>query len=198
MIDAEHLNGQKPAGPGDHTVSIQAPSTGAMWTWGFVIGGVLPAFLIWASGVRLDAALMVLCVPLSMVVFILPLEMTRARGTTLIVGASGGASFRQSYLVGPLSWNGMASDISNVRVKPADAANETESLLAFCLCDRHDIEVVCTGDDAAMVAARALNTALGVPGNPAVVTDAPSGPSRRSVRIALAEAVHNYQPPDAA
>ena len=57
----------------------------------------------------------------------------------------------------------MAADISNVRVKPADAENETESLLTFCLFDRDDIEVVCTSDAAAMVAARVLNMALGMP-----------------------------------
>jgi hypothetical protein len=91
----------------------------------------------------------------------------------------------------------MAADISNVRVKPADAENETESMLTFCLCDRDDIDVVCTSDDAAMVAARALNTALGISDEPTMVTNAPSGTNRWSVRIALAKAVHIYETPDA-
>jgi len=134
-----------------------------MWAWCFGIGGVLPALGIWALGTPLGTALMVLCIPLSMVVFILPIEMTCARGTTLTVRANGRASFRQTSLLGPLSRNGMAADISNVRVKPADAENETESLLTFCLFDRDDIEVVCTSDAAAMVAARVLNMALGMP-----------------------------------
>ena len=191
------MSGTNPTAREDHTISIQAPNTGAMWAGCLGIGGVLPALGIWASGTPLGKALMVLCIPLSMVVFILPIEMTRARGTTLTLRANGRASFRQRYLVGPLSWNGMAADISNVRVKPADAQNETESMLTFRLCDRDDIEVVCTSDDAAMVAARALNTALGISEEPTVVTNAPSGTDRWSVSIALAKAVHIRETPDA-